>query len=52
MTACFQSPAKASNTVAGLGQRAALLVQDGWTLEAAINARHEDTADDHCRKHR
>jgi hypothetical protein len=23
---------------------AALLIQDGWTLEAAVNARHEDTA--------
>ena len=31
---------------------AVLLIQDGWTLEAAVNARHEDTADDHCRKHR
>jgi hypothetical protein len=31
---------------------AALLIHDGWTLEAAVNARHEDTADDHCRKHR
>jgi hypothetical protein len=28
---------------------AALLIQDGWTLEAAVNARHEHTADDQCR---
>jgi hypothetical protein len=30
----------------------ALLIQDGSTHEAAVDARHEDTAGDHCRKHR
>ncbi len=30
----------------------AFLIQDGSTLEAAVDARHEDTADDHCRNHR
>jgi len=31
---------------------AALLIQDGWDPRGSGQARHEGTADDHCRKRR